>query len=277
MSYKANVFNVMVASPSDVEAEKEVIYNCIHDWNTMNVSNKKIVLLPRDWKTHTSPEMGEPPQDMINKHVLSDCDLLIGVFWTRLGTPTKKYPSGTVEEIERHIENKKPTMLYFSSQPIQPDLIDQKQYMQLKEFKTTCENRGLYVTYNSIEQFRNEFSKNLHHKVNTHHIFKTNDIDTKDNEGLPISTVAKLSEEAKHLLKEASLDKDGYIYYMKYLEGPSIQVNKKNLINNSDRREVAKWEGALNMLVKEGLIIDRGGKGEIYVMTDSGYKTADQI
>jgi hypothetical protein len=27
-------------------------------------------------------------------------DILMGVFWTRLGTPTGKAPSGTVEEIE---------------------------------------------------------------------------------------------------------------------------------------------------------------------------------
>jgi hypothetical protein len=78
-----------------------------------------------------SPEMGDSAQSIINRTVLQECDLLVGIFWTRIGTPTEEYASGTVEEIERHIDSGKPAMLYFSSAPVMPDSVDPDQYRSL--------------------------------------------------------------------------------------------------------------------------------------------------
>jgi hypothetical protein len=50
--------------------------------------------------------------------------LLVGIFWTRIGSPTGEADSGTLEEIERVGNAKKPIMLYFSKVPIEPDKID---------------------------------------------------------------------------------------------------------------------------------------------------------
>jgi len=95
MSYKATVFKVMIASPSDVASERNLIREILHEWNVINSDMRKIVLLPIAWETHSSPEMGDRPQAIINKQ-LKDCDLLVGVFWARIGTATGEYPSGTV-------------------------------------------------------------------------------------------------------------------------------------------------------------------------------------
>ena len=124
MSYDAKVFNVMIASPGDVAAERSVIRDVIYEWNAINSQIRNIVLLPVGWETHTSPEMGATPQEIINRQVLLKCDFLVGVFWTRIGTTTTDYSSGTVEEIERHISAGKPTMLYFSSLPASIELVD---------------------------------------------------------------------------------------------------------------------------------------------------------
>lgn len=67
-------------------------------------------------QTPTTPSSGPAharrPQEIINKQVLRNCDLLIAVFWTRLGTPTGGSTSGTVEEIREHIATGKPAMIY---------------------------------------------------------------------------------------------------------------------------------------------------------------------
>ena len=63
--------------------------------------------MPVGWETHSHPEMNKKtksPQDVINKQVLKDCDVLIGIFWARIGTPTKKHKSGTIEEIYEFLE-----------------------------------------------------------------------------------------------------------------------------------------------------------------------------
>lgn len=103
MAYTATVIPVMIASPGDVAEERQVIREMIHEWNDINSARSKVMLTPIGWETHTSPELGVRPQELINQRLLVDCDLLIGVFWTRLGSPTGNEASGTVEEIHRHL------------------------------------------------------------------------------------------------------------------------------------------------------------------------------
>ena len=150
MSYQAKVFNVMIASPGDVGSERAIIRDVIYEWNAVHSQSRNIVLLPIGWETHSSPEMGNTAQEIINNQVLDKCDLLVGVFWTRIGTPTTEYASGTVEEIEKHIEVNKPAMLYFSSQPVALDMVEPEQYSQLKKFKDSCQSRGLYEGFDSL-------------------------------------------------------------------------------------------------------------------------------
>jgi hypothetical protein len=96
MSYSANVYNVMIASPGDVAKEKQLAREVVLKWNDLHSKQTKIVLLTISWETHSSPELGDRPQAIINKQVLKDADLLIGIFWTRIGTPTGKAESGTL-------------------------------------------------------------------------------------------------------------------------------------------------------------------------------------
>ncbi len=135
MSYSSTTFNVMIASPGDVASERTIVRDVIYEWNAVHSNTRKIVLLPIGWESHSSPEMGGTPQSIINNQVLGKCDLMIGVFWTRIGTATDSFVSGTVEEIERHIQTGKPAMLYFSSQPVAMDTVDLEQIAKLKVFK----------------------------------------------------------------------------------------------------------------------------------------------
>ncbi|HEX4117404.1 MAG TPA: hypothetical protein VHX99_01265, partial [Rhizomicrobium sp.] len=97
MTYQATVINVMIASPNDVASERRLIKEVVQEWNAIHAQHRGLVLMPLGWETHSSPELGERPQGIINKQILKDCDLLIAVFWTRLGSPTGKSESGTVE------------------------------------------------------------------------------------------------------------------------------------------------------------------------------------
>ena len=92
MSYSANVYKVMIASPSDVAQERQLIKEIINDWNSIHSEDRRIVLMPVGWESHSSPSMEGPPQYVINKQVLADCDLLVAAFWTRIGTPTQYCP-----------------------------------------------------------------------------------------------------------------------------------------------------------------------------------------
>lgn len=277
MSYIANTFNVMIASPGDVASERAIVRDVVYEWNAVHSSSRKIVLLPIGWESHSSPEMGASPQTIINNQVLERCDLLVGVFWTRIGTATDEYASGTVEEIERHIKVGKPAMLYFSSQPVAMDTVNLEQVAKLKAFKESCRSRGLYEAYDSHSDFRTKFYRHLQLKINEHPLFKGADPDEETEVAESRTELPQLSSEARILLKEASADAHGTILYVSYIGGTDIQTNGKNVIPSGERREVAKWEQALEELVNLGLVIARGHKGEFFEVSNFGYQIADMI
>lgn len=113
-----------MASPSDCAQERKIITEVITYWNAVNSLDRATIVEPVLWETHSRPALGDRPQEIINEQIVDHCDLLIGAFWTRLGTPTGKAESGTAEEIERFRNKKMPVLLYFSLVPVVPDSLD---------------------------------------------------------------------------------------------------------------------------------------------------------
>ena len=278
MSYSATVYRVMIASPSDVIEEREIIRDVINRWNDINSKKTEIVLLPVSWETHSSPETGNPPQSIISKRVLKDCDLLVGIFKSRVGLATEKYPSGTIEEIEEHIKANKPAMLYFSKSLGNKEDFDSDQYEKLVKFKESCKNRSLYNEYKDQKDFKENFTGHLQIQINEHEYF----VQEANLDDIPATTVEKstqldLSEEAQKLLIAASDDTNGYILIVNYIGGKLIQTNGKQFIEKGDPREIARWESAIEELVNYELIRDEGYEGKTYKITNLGYKIADII
>lgn len=82
------------------------------------------------------------------------------MLWSRIGTPTPRSQSGTLEEFENAYErwrndpNLVRLMVYFKTTPISPDDIDPDQLRLLKEFRQTLSDRGiLYSTFTGGEEF----------------------------------------------------------------------------------------------------------------------------
>ena len=277
MSYSAIVYKVMIASPGDVPAERSIVREVLTEWNVVNADLRKQVLLPVGWETHSVPEMGDRPQAIINKQILYDCDLLVGVFWTRIGTATTEYASGTVEEIEEHVKTGKPTMLYFSGAPVIQDSVDPNQYLRLREFRQSCQARGLYESYTDIQDFRTKFYRQLQLKINRDNYFRLGD---SDSTGVPLREIPaapSLSKEAAFLLKEAATDSSGQVIYLEHLSGYVLQVKGKNLIEDANERSRALWVAALDELERLDLLATAGSKRNIFKVTLKGYEVADRL
>ncbi len=167
MSYAARVFRVLIASPSDVEEEREIAVRTIQEWNDLNSAERQLVLLPLRWETHSAPEFGRHPQEILNRQIVDHADLLVGVFWTKIGSPTGTADSGTLEEIERVASNGKPVMLYFSQIKQHPDNIDIEQLGKLREFKKKTFPKALVEKYSTQIEFRDKLSKHLEIQLRT--------------------------------------------------------------------------------------------------------------
>ncbi|MEO7385145.1 MAG: hypothetical protein ABIU18_09480 [Novosphingobium sp.] len=161
MPFSATVYNVLIASPSDVPNERLAIAQALHDWNSLNAQNEGMMLQPVMWETHSAPAMGDRPQGLINNQVVRGCDMLIGAFWTRLGSPTGVEESGTVEEIKWFLNNKKPVMLYFSKAQVSLESIDLDQYKKLKDFKASIRDKGIQDDYRGCDELQQKLSRHL--------------------------------------------------------------------------------------------------------------------
>jgi hypothetical protein len=161
MSFPAKVFRILIASPSDVAEERETAVRIVQAWNDLHAASRGIVLLPLRWETHSAPEYGKRPQEIINSQVVDHCDLLVGIFWTRVGSPTGVAQSGTVEEIERVANQGKPVMLYFSQANQNPEKIDIDQLTRLRDFKRQTFPSALVESYSDTSEFREKLSSQL--------------------------------------------------------------------------------------------------------------------
>ena len=288
MSFRSTTFKVMIASPSDVDQERHQAREVIHEWNAIYSEERKTVLLPVGWDTHAAPAMGVRPQEVINERVLKSCDLLVAVFWTRVGSPTGKAISGTVEEIREHLDAGKPAMIYFSNQPVRPDSVDDVQYKSLQEFKAWCRETGLVEEYSSLGEFRTKFTRQLAQTILQDAYFQGGDrVDNSSvpgqaaEEDLQAATqallLAQLSAEARTLLLEASEDRSGSVLKIGFIGGFHVQTNGKQFVEAGNPRSRAVWEGAIDDLCTLGLLQERGYKGEFFGITAEGYRIADAL
>ncbi|OZQ68300.1 hypothetical protein [Paenibacillus odorifer] len=207
MAFNAKVIKVLIASPSDVGEERKMLTEVVNLWNVVNSEHYRCVLLPIKWETNASPEMGGRPQEILNKQFVTDCDILVGVFWTRMGTHTGIAESGTAEEIEQLRSQGKPVMLYFSSAKIDPDALDFEQYDKLKQYKTKLKNEGYLETYSDISDLKEKINRHLTSRVRD--VFtsgisneKTLSIDIVNNKWMTLRDSPVLNVEGKVVLKE---------------------------------------------------------------------------
>ncbi len=161
MSFNATVYRVLVASPGDLHEERAVIENVVHTWNASHAAAEGRVLLPVRWETHAVPEFGDRPQAILNRRLVAECDILIGAFWTRVGTPTGGFASGTAEEIEQFSRAGKPVLLYFSSRQIDPDRVDLDQLRRVREFRARMEQVALVTTFSSPAELESRLTRHL--------------------------------------------------------------------------------------------------------------------
>lgn len=154
MLQKVIKYRVFVASPSDVQEERQEAKHAIDHWNDLYSQEKGVMLQPVLWETQVSPQMGGGPQAIIDRDALTDCDVLIGIFWMRLGTPTPTAQSGIVEEIEKVKSEGKEVLLFFKSAKERLPDFDQIQYDRLMAKKKEYQQAGIICDYKSLDEFK---------------------------------------------------------------------------------------------------------------------------
>lgn len=154
-------FDVLISCPTDIQEEINIIREVVDNFNATIGDANNAFLYTKHWSTHSYTESGGTPQDLLNNQIVLDSDAVIAVFWTRFGSPTKNFSSGTEEEIELLLNEGKQIFLFFSDISVPPSEQNFEQYEKITEFKDSYRNKGIYKTYTSIEDFKKKLTNDL--------------------------------------------------------------------------------------------------------------------
>lgn len=101
-----NILRIVVASPGDVQAERDALPAVIDELNRGIAKARGLSLELTRWETDSHPGFhAQGPQGLIDPILrIEDCDVLIGIFWKRFGTPTHDAQSGAEHEFKTAYE-----------------------------------------------------------------------------------------------------------------------------------------------------------------------------
>lgn len=139
---RQDIVDVFVASPGELRTERATIAETIAELNDTWADYIGLRLQLLRWETRTWPATGDDAQDVINRQIGDNYNILIVIVGARLGQPTKRSASGTAEEFERayarqlHEPGSVQIMVYFK-RVAAPDSAVQR-------FRTTVADLGVY-------------------------------------------------------------------------------------------------------------------------------------
>ena len=154
-------YDLLISCPGDITDEINIIDDAVSQFNTQFSDSLGISVRTKHWRKNSYAQSGGKPQALLNEQFVKDCDAAVAILWTRFGTPTDEYGSGTEEEIEIMLSSGKQVFMYFSDKPLSPSQMKEESYNKVQAFRDKYKDRGIYFTYSSDEEFKTLFFAHL--------------------------------------------------------------------------------------------------------------------
>ena len=165
-------FRVVVASPSDVYAERKAVFNAIDEVNRI-FEGRRLSVRGLGWEEYAAPGVDVEPQAVVNSGILREYDLLIALFGATLGTPTATAQSGTVSEVDHAIQNEDSPMgqnrvqVYFRDKIENLSGISADDLKKIEEYRKLLGSKGvLYRPFKEIDELQKEVRVNIQRALN---------------------------------------------------------------------------------------------------------------
>jgi formylglycine-generating enzyme required for sulfatase activity len=170
------ILKIVLSSPGDVDEERRVMETVIEDLNRGIADERNLRLELIRWETDAYPGFHpQGPQGLIDPVLnIRNCDILLGIFWKRFGTPTKDALSGTEYEFKMALESWKESgkpqiMMYFKdAEPQLKTAAEHQQYAMVLRFKEEFPKQGLYWPFENELDFERKARSHLTHYILRH-------------------------------------------------------------------------------------------------------------
>lgn len=154
MTPNVTLYNLLISCPGDIKSELTLIESAVDEFNEFYAETLGIMIKTRHWSKSSYAQSGGKPQALLNEQFITKCDAAVAIMWTKFGSPTDEYGSGTEEEIEIMLQSGKQVFMYFSDKPIPPSQMNGEEYKKIQDFRKKYKDRGVYFTYSSDEELK---------------------------------------------------------------------------------------------------------------------------
>lgn len=150
-------FALVIAGPSDANAQRSIVFDAIEAWNKAHSAQMGLRIRAVGWE-EALPSLAGDAQSIINREFGENYAALIAVFKARLGTPTPRSPkgSGTAEEIDLATSVCGHVIVFFYEGPAELGKVIGKDLVRLQNHKSALQKRGLLGSYISDEDLRSK-------------------------------------------------------------------------------------------------------------------------
>jgi hypothetical protein len=153
--YSATTYRLLLATPSDIpEDDRAAAFRAVNRWNAIYGKDYGATIMPTHWSDHSTAEHGQRPQESLNKQLVRDADILIALFWHRLGSETGEAESGTVEEIKEAAENGAYVAILRCTRDIPTADLEPDQMTKLEGFLEQNRENSLILEYTDSQELR---------------------------------------------------------------------------------------------------------------------------
>lgn len=155
MPYSTTAYQLLISAPGDLpEEDIRAAFDAVARWNVLNGRPQSATVVPTHWSQHSAAEHGTRPQESLNKQLVEAADILIALFWHRLGSPTGEVESGTVEELEEASANGAYVGVLRCTRAIPPADLDGGQVGRLNAFLDEIRPTSLIFDYEDAAALR---------------------------------------------------------------------------------------------------------------------------
>lgn len=159
---------VLLASPGDVDRERGMVRKAVEEVNLNTGEAEGFHIVVKGWETHSRPAGGRAQGNITRQ--IGPTDIFLGIMWARLGSPTGKASSGTVEEYEDAIRIRKRSrralkpsvMFYFKTKsPRNLRDLDPDQLAAVRAFKARVFKENLAAEFETAPQLERMVRRHL--------------------------------------------------------------------------------------------------------------------
>lgn len=209
-------YKIFLSGPSDVNEFIEIARSTIQEINIL-AGPLGIHFESFDWLENATPGIGDEPQSVINEQAIG-YSAILAVLGAKVGSPTKEFESGTIEEIEKAILiadslpfGSKSVMVFFKDTAIDLKSADLEQAAKIQKLRSSLGPKGiLFKDFKDENKFKENLLRCFGIMIAKHLSSKSQDLSDSDNKS-SVSAIKIIDSESLEIVSAEEIDEPGLL------------------------------------------------------------------